>query len=245
MSVNLEFRSSQTLFLPGGSDDEEPCIKPERKSIFFTSSDDDKEESRAIPPTSSSPAPSVIDDFDRGKKRKTSFSYANNEKEEGLDFDLDTILKSEVFADKRRKIEQLQATPTLTHSSNFESTYLGEFIIDDAYTTLSGRGHIQPGDEVYIVRESFSASTKGKKKAAVGSSSTSGKSGAMKQGKLNFAPVTSNKRGSSSKKEDNVIIRFENRVRMGVFTWLIWIDRDHNLVFRSRKIAAKACVLDS
>jgi hypothetical protein len=227
MTIELEMHSSQTLFLPGDSDEEDSGVKNERNSHFFASSDDERD-GGSIPPTSSSPGPSNGDATTAAgsKKRKPHFFYDSDQEqaEEEEEVDLDMYLNPEAYAEKRRKVmkDPTYAIPAPSPNQDFKAAYLGEFIIDDAYTTLSGRGHIKPGDEVYIIRDLPFAPGKGKRKASGGASASasSSKGGGMKQGKLNFAPAATSKKSSSSK-EDNVIVRFENRVRMGMYSFPI------------------------
>lgn len=228
MTVDLaEPRSSQTLFLPD-SDDEKLAfeVKKERRSSYFSEASED--DPIPPPPRSSSP-PMDHDDFNVNKKRKMELkSETLNEYDESgrmipdnTPWTIEDILASD-NAGKRRKIDTPPA-PMPTHENNsidtsskagaFKEAYLGEFIIPDAYTTLSGRGHIACGDEVRIVRDAF---TSGKGKKSSGTSSNSGKGGAMKQGKLNFGPTaTSGSKKAGGKDKENVIIRFENRSRTG------------------------------
>jgi hypothetical protein len=252
MSTDLEMRSSQTLFLPGDSDEEGPSIKTERKPHFFASSDDERD-SGIAPPTSSSPGPSNGDStLAAGTKRKPHFFYDSDQEqpEEEEDVDLDMYLNPEAYAEKRRKVmkDPTYAIPAPSQNEEFKAAYLGEFIIDDAYTTLSGRGHIKSGDQVYIIRDLPFAPGKGKRKVSGGnvasSSSNTTKASGMKQGKLNFAPAATSKK-SASNKEDNVIIRFENRVRMGMLPCLLFkAITSHDLFFRNWKATAEVCDVD-
>src|ERR1700761_787964 len=211
---------TERLFLPGGSDDEQ---EPERgrKPDFFPSSDSEPE--NAEPPAlSSSPAPEDGEQ-EQEKKRKSHFFVDSDEEVDVEDaVDLDKFLNPHAYAKKRARVQQdpTYAIPAPTQSSGFESAFLGEFIIEDAYSTLSGKNHIKPGDEVFIIRDLPFAQRKGKKGKGPGASSTessskSGKGKNLKQSKLTFGSGSLKASTIASKQDDNVIIRLENRVRIG------------------------------
>jgi DNA repair protein RAD5 len=263
MNVDVELQSSQTLFLPSDSDDEQLRRKKSRSSLYGPSSDDERDRmDMEVPPMSSSPGPIVLDDFEvGGKKRKSDFRSdfrAHTKSDDRVDDILrDNGTTTSEMAEKRRKIVQGATHPSTiptssmpSSSSNkkskFRTTYLGEFIVPDAYATLSGRGYLQPGDEVFIVRDLPSSSIKGKKKVSGGTSSaSSNKSGGAKQSKLSFAPAVTTSKKGASKKDDNVIIRFENRSKVGVYLYpfALFCDNCSNCE-RNRKVTSKALVVD-
>jgi DNA repair protein RAD5 len=212
---------TSSLFIPD-SDDEMAAITDKLHQKSFASSDAEMESVAGLDDGRSS---SPNGEGSNVKKRKSHFFVNSDDEHDDEEVDLDKILDPAAFKNRQRKKDQTYATPDPDDTPDFVAAYLGEFIIDDAYTTLSGKGHIKPGDEVFIIRDLPFAEKKGKKgKGAVkveGSTSAAvdkkGKA-SLKQGKLNFSAGSVKKAPLSGKaKEDNVIVRFENKLRIGVF----------------------------
>ncbi|KZS91640.1 hypothetical protein SISNIDRAFT_456554, partial [Sistotremastrum niveocremeum HHB9708] len=237
MSDPEAFRKKQVLFLRGDSEDEDerrPQLPPD---------DTSPAPADAEPPATSADEAMQVDDELQSKETPVvtdNVEDVNNEppETEELEAPKEPAKRKPNFfvdsddEDEKNKPEELPLFPPLPQPSPpprkkarldpneptpppiIRAAYLGEFIVDNAFATLSGKGNIKPGDTIHIMRDYPHDPRAPVIKEGSSSNTKNGKT--MQQSKLDFTAKSSIK---PMKKEKNAIMRFENtkRIEIGRF----------------------------
>lgn len=112
---------------------------------------------------------------------------------------------------KRRISPAAEAHP---HSLEFPPTYLGDVLVENAWSTVSGKGYVKPGESVIIQRD-------GPNDGSFGSGAQKGKSSdkTKKTGGKKQATITSMLRPQTrnlTRKKVNTVVRIVNKRGFGI-----------------------------
>lgn len=234
--------SPQGLFFAGSDDDEPPVVKspsiripptssPETSSasrssprhpLFLEDSDDDNS-MYTSPKLSPSPEkikrPFVIEDEDSDIQNvKHSQVSTGNKKSDPYSrpTSLSPILGRKTLSPgpvskKRRLLPEHESVPNL--ATNFLPTYLGEVIVPNAWSNVSGKGYVKPNEAVFVKREERNLPQAGKSKPK----STIVSSGKKKQISIAtmLKPQPAKTSNLAKKKNTDNIVRLVNNKGFG------------------------------
>lgn len=156
-SISSQHVREKRLFFPDSDDETIPTFDVPRDSTvrmipLVAGANDDSGSELELPPIEEVPRASSVSSISSMVSRDSSPPQT-------------TTRSSPPPTKKRRLSSSMQPKPTVKSNG----TYLGTFLVPNAWSTVKGKGYINPGEEVRIERDSpedtsTTASIKGKKK---------------------------------------------------------------------------------
>ncbi|KAH9486419.1 DNA repair protein RAD5 [Psilocybe cubensis] len=184
---------NEPLFLDDDDDDdknmniyeEEDNVVPQKRQIFDNDSDIE-----------------IIEDpgLSRKKQKKIDPEEVTSSSKE----------KKDISSAKECSISFVSDTPTSQVIDAFMPTYIGELVVPNAWSTVSGRGYVKINDSIHVKREQQNYASSDKAEASTSSSSkkkTDGKRQITLSNMLKPQPVKFN---NSKKKKSDTIVRLVN-----------------------------------
>ncbi|KAK7686705.1 hypothetical protein QCA50_010305 [Cerrena zonata] len=213
----MDTEDKQPLFLPDSDDEagrspsrptspEASAYSSDGPGLFFADSDDDE------PPKPSEPEKLETDTEDiilMDVDVKASASRASSVPREpsklagnsrGTSSRPTPALVSDGPPNKKRKF---------TSNEDLKSTYLGSFLVGNAWSTVRGKGYVKSGDEIKVVRDRKSTSSA----KAETSSKPKAKDAKSKGGKkqLSIATMLKPQQAKPTKKLENTVVRLTTK----------------------------------
>ncbi|KAI0931359.1 hypothetical protein AcW1_001224 [Taiwanofungus camphoratus] len=222
---------------PGSAlvDKEQPPVpvvesgRDHQKALFFADSSDEEENSRVvlsriplIGDTLEDDAMGLVEGVELPQPeevpRASSISSVSSGHVQRLPSPA-SLVRSDEPPQKKRRL-----SPAGTDSQvQFSSTYLGSFLVGNAWSTVRGSGYVKPGDEIYIERDTSEGLAPNDSKRSK-TKDTKGKGG-KKQ--LNIATMLRVQPSKAIKKKQDLVVRLTNkkgfefgRLPQDVSTWV-------------------------
>lgn len=150
-------------------------------------------------------ADDVVLPFTDEHVRKRSSSVLSIESVEGPKASSSSTVL-DIQASDRKEPPSSTKKRRISPASGFRPTYIGEFVIPNAWSNVSGKGYVKLGDKIRIERD------RPEDKATVASTSKGGKPKELKQMNLfsMMKPSQAPKQTSSKNKKEDTIVRLLN-----------------------------------
>lgn len=217
----MDTETKQPLFLPDPDDEVEQspsrATSPEPSAyssdgpgLFFADSEDDEPPQPSEPEKPDTGLEEVITmDVDSKPTELRASSIPRDSAKlvgnfRGASSRSSPALPSDGPPNKKRKV---------TSESDLNSTYLGSFLVGNAWSTVRGKGYVKPGDEIKVIRDGRS-SAPGKADSSFKAKSKDSKSkGGKKQ--LSIATMLKPQTSKPAKKLENTVVRLTTKSGSG------------------------------
>ena len=201
-----------------------PCSSPTQEPLFLEASDDEEKPitNLALPPIRAAvPVKRAANDTDSDFEiiETTGPSRSKPVKKE-----IDQHSPPPVASSSKSSLNDFPANkrPRLGTPADMAHipmpAYIGEILVPNAWSTLSGRGYISPGDPITLKRDTNSDPTPSKPSKAPGPAKGKKSSDGKKQLQLSFKTTTS--KAPPKRKKGDTIVRLANKQGVGTQNYL-------------------------
>ncbi|KXN90093.1 DNA repair protein RAD5 [Leucoagaricus sp. SymC.cos] len=190
-----EGSSHESEPIPPSDDPQTPARSPLSSALFLTASHEDEAEEKllASPPKPPQKTIVTVEDDDIAVEVAPATIPILPEYTQGAS-------TSDHFGEPPTKKRRLSPVPQ-AQSSRFTPTYLGDILVENAWSTASGKGYAKSGDSILVHRDQSSTS-------GIQTKKTGKKSGGKKQGSITsmLKPQTT----KPTKKKVDSVVRLKN-----------------------------------
>ena len=211
-----------------------PCSSPAQEPLFLEASDDEETPTShlSVPPAgtavpvkrAASDSDSDFEIIETAGPSRTKPVKKENDEHSSLPVASSSTSLGGIPASKKPR---LGTPPDVSHISM--PAYIGEIIVPNAWSTLSGRGYISPGDPITLKRDTDSDAFPSKLQKSQGPSKAKKSSDGKKQLQLSFKTATP--KALPKKKKGDTIVRLANKQGIGKGIFLVLSGSDISVEF--------------
>ncbi|KZT73229.1 hypothetical protein DAEQUDRAFT_721807 [Daedalea quercina L-15889] len=203
------------------SDADKNASAPREPALFFADSDDDEDSIEHVPiqlpmSTLDQEMADLSDDIEipelNDPPRASSVSSASSAHEPKPSSRSPSVPVEERSDERPMKKRKLSPTsPDAEALASFNLSYMGSFLVANAWSTVRGSGYVKPGDEIRIERDSPEDENASNAKQAKGKGGTT-KDGKTKGGKrqISIATMLKPQPAKQTKKKKDLVVRLTN-----------------------------------